>query len=199
MLEALLRQAHAHLLLGLPVDRVQLVLHPQLPALHQLLIEAGRVLTTTETEWATSQLSGPDDVTSDFFVSYRQADEVRVEPMLLAIRNAHPTLQLFVDRERLKPGRYWKHDLLRGIFTARHMLCFITDGYPSSPECMDAFHAALLVNRQRRTFLRPLALLHDSDFKNLPGSISRVHCIDARTPPESLDDVIEELLGTPRA
>lgn len=179
MLESIIRQAYLSLVGQLPVKRVEIVLHPAERDIHALLVGAGRAYEQVRSEWAQRAMSASKDF--DFFISYRHKDAARVNPVLDAMRKLNPQLRLFIDREQLSPGRYWKADLMSGLARSESALCFITDTYPESPECMDEFHASLCIARERTSggFLRPLLRLSARSIERLPMSVRRVHCINA--------------------
>lgn len=190
MLDATIRQGYLSLIGQLPVKRVEIVLHPDTPDLHQLLVRAGQAFEQVRSEWTQQHLSDARD--HDFFISYRHNDAERVNPVIDAMRTLEPGLRLFIDRERLEAGRYWKSDLMRGLARSQRALCFITDSYPDSPECMDEFHASLCIAREREEeFLRPILRLNSRRIERLPVSVRRVHCIDASAP-----DLTPELVAT---
>ena len=190
MLDATIRQGYLSLVGQLPVKRVEIVLHPDTPDLHQLLVRAGQAFEQVRSEWTQQHLSDARD--HDFFISYRHKDAERVNPVIDAMRTLEPGLRLFINRERLEAGRYWKSDLMRGLARSQRALCFITDSYPDSPECMDEFHASLCIARERaEEFLRPVLRLNSRRIERLPVSVRRVHCIDASAP-----DLAPEMVAT---
>jgi hypothetical protein len=194
MLEATIRQAYLSLVGQLPVRRVEIVLHHSAPDLHQLLVRAGRAFEQVRAEWAERQLGSVRDF--DYFISYRHQDADRVNPVVDAMRALEPGLRLFIDREQLSAGRYWKADLMSGLARSERALCFITDSYPDSPECMDEFHASLCIARERPDgFLRPLLRLTARQIERLPVSVRRVHCIDASAAHLAAEDVARRALA----
>ena len=181
MLEATISQAYLSLVGQLPVKRVEIVLHPGASDLHQLLVRAGQAFDQVRAEWTAEHLAAYTEF--DFFISYRHNDAARVNPVIDAMRTLEPGLRLFIDREQLAAGRYWKADLMSGLARSERALCFITDTYPESPECMDEFHASLCIARERAGgFLRPLLRLTSRHIGGLPISVRRVHCLDTSAP-----------------
>ncbi|WP_373069865.1 toll/interleukin-1 receptor domain-containing protein [Gemmatimonas sp.] len=199
MLEAIIRQAYLILIGQLPVRRVEIVLQPNAPDLHQLLVRAGRAVEQVRAEWTQHHpavLASLPSTDFDFFVSYWRTDASRVDPVIKAMRRIKPGLRLFIDREQLTAGRLWKADLMSGLARSRRALCFITDGYADSPECMDEFHASLCISREcsRSGFLRPILRLNTRLVERLFATLSRIHCIDARPPELHLDEVARMVL-----
>lgn len=181
MLDATIRQGYLRLVSGLPVKRVEIVLHPSAPDLHQLLVRAGQAFEHVRSEW--TQQHGSDARDYDFFISYRHADLDHLTPVVDAMRTLEPGIRLFIDRERLEVGCYWKTALIGGLASSERALCFVTDSYSDSRECMDEFHASLCIARERADgFLRPVLRLRSRSIEQLPVSLRRVHCIDASKP-----------------
>ncbi len=192
MLEAILRQAFLHLLAGLPVRRLQLVLWDQDPDNLRLLVHAGRVVELAKLEWVST--FGSTKQQYDFFISYRRKDLGFAQSLMAAIQRQKAGASFFLDQERIAPGAFWKPDLLRAVASSQRVLCVITDSYSESVECMDEFHAALCYGVSRAGFLKPLMRLDQMSLEQLPATIRRVNCIDARTPPLGIDSIAEAVL-----
>lgn len=193
MLESITRQAYAHLRGALPVRAVQIVLYEKDPNLGALLLHTGILIEQTVTEWRMSKLA--EVPTHDFFVSYRHHDRSLVQELVGHMKARRSDLKVFLDHQELAPGVFWKPELVAGIHNARHVLCFITDSYPDSAECVDEFHAALCCSRYRRGFLRPLLHLTKRELASLPSIFQKVNLIDASCPPRSMSDVMDDVLS----
>jgi hypothetical protein len=194
MLAAIISQASIHLGAGLPVRRIQLFLGFRDTALDSLLIEAGIQLEQARTRWLQdfASLPTPD---RDLFISYRHVDEPILRPLLDELRRRKPGISLFIDQEELEPGSYWKQDLIRGLGSCRHSLCFVTDGYANSVECMDEFHAGMIWNHRRPGFLLPVLNLQSRKISDLPETIQRVHCLLANLPKEPASKIASQVIG----
>jgi hypothetical protein len=177
MLDALLRQAYIHLRGALPVRCLQVVLHPNTPDLLPLLVRAGETLKALELEG--TLLEAPEQPVHRLFISYLHDERDRATPIWEAIKALRPNLELFVDRERLVAGHFWKMELMKGLVSSARALCIITDGYPESAECMDEFHQSMSLHLARlgRPFLLPLFHLGQRDFATLPTSMLKVQGI----------------------
>ena len=181
MLDATIRQGYLSLVGQLPVKRMEIVLHPGTPDLHQLLVRAGQAFEQVRSEWTRQHLVEARD--HDFFVSYRHSEVHRVDPVINAMRTLEPGVRIFIDHERLQLGSFWKADLMGELARSERSVCFITDDYPESPECMDEFHASLCIARERADgFLRPVLRLTSRSVERLPATVRRVQCIDASAP-----------------
>lgn len=192
MVEAILSQGWLHLGAGLPVKRLQLFLGLRDRGIDNLLVEAGIQLEKVRQRWVQDFINSP---TPDFdlFISYRHADDHILHNLSEELQRRRPEMRLFIDKERLQPGGYWKQDLIRGLSRSRQALCFITADYPNSVECMDEFHASVLWNEIRPRFLVPVLNMKNHHIANLPESIKRVHCITADLPDQSPQELASEI------
>lgn len=179
MLRAIVRQAHLHLLGGLPIAKLQIVLHESNPDLLRLCVAFGELMEEIKHEALHSpqQQTGPG---SDLFVSYRHSDLATTDSLVESLRRLKSGLRIWIDREKLSTGCFWKPELLRAIGGARHGLCVVTDSYPDSPECMDEFHAALCCERIRRGYLLPILALDQRPVSSLPQSMRQVQFLGDR-------------------
>ncbi|MFO0078849.1 MAG: TIR domain-containing protein [Planctomycetota bacterium] len=193
MLAAMLSQSYIHLGAGLPVRRLQIFLGLKDDGLDSLLFEAGIQLEQARQRWLLDFATLPTPE-RDLFVSYRHHDLQILKPLLVELKRLRPELTLFMDREELEPGAYWKQDLIRGLSSCRRALCFVTEGYPRSVECMDEFHAGVLWGHRRPGFLVPVLNLDEKKIGELPETIRRVHCIMAGLPKQAVAEVAEEVI-----
>lgn len=195
MLNAILEQAYTHLCAGLPVQRIQLVIHIRSRDLHGLLVEAGRRLASVELDWLGSQRG---EVSHDLFVSYRRTDQCFVDALVDSLRLVRRGLQIFIDHESLQHGSPWKPDLIRALHGARHALCIVTDSYAESTECIDEFHIARLCGIRRSGYLLPLFNLSACPVHRLPHSIRSVNAMQANSPPRRIDEVARDIVDRMR-
>jgi hypothetical protein len=193
MLAAILAQSFIHLGAGLPVRRLQIFLGLEDDGTDSLLVEAGVQLEQARQRWLHDFATLPTPQ-RDLFVSYRHLDLQILKPLLDELKRRRPGLSLFIDREELEPGSYWKQDLIRGLSSCRRALCFITDGYSRSVECMDEFHAGVLWGHRRPGFLVPVLNLESKGINDLPETIRRVHCITAGLPKQAVSEVAEQVI-----
>lgn len=192
MLDAIISQAYTHLRGCLPVKKVQIVIHDQTDKLHALLVNAGISIEQAKAEWVASQL--PQEPEFDFFISYRRTDAEFIGRMLSRLKERCPSTRVFIDEKDLKPGSYWKPELIKNLYNSRRTICYITDEYVNSIECVDEFHAALCCSRSRDDFLRPLLNLSSRTLDSLCPSFRRLNLIHSRCPPCNLNEVVEKVL-----
>jgi len=190
MLEEIMRQIFLHLKAGLPVHKVQLVLYSNEPNINKILISAGIFAEKNKSEWVSINLAKTPKF--DYFVSYRRNDSRFVDKVLNAIKLKHTSTKFFIDGKSIDDGFYWKPQLIKGLYESRKVLCFITDTYANSIECIDEFHAALCCSQYRDNFMKPLLCIPSRDLTTLPRSIQRVQLIDA-VPPRSLSDLVDQI------
>jgi hypothetical protein len=193
MLAAIVEQAIVHLAAGLPVDRIQLVIWEGHRDLHQLLIAFGR-LTTEASVVLLPDFLQEQPATYDLFLSYRRTDAHLAHRIVRAVRAKRDDMRVFVDQEALDPGCCWKPALLKALANCRNAICVVTDGYPSSPECIDEFHAAVCLGQVRPGYLLPLLCLSERSVDALPASLRRINFIPAACPPATVDDVAATIL-----
>lgn len=131
----------------------------------------------------------------DYFVSYRHQDSNFVNEVIDQIRIKQPKSSFFVDGQALEGGVFWKPQLITGLYESQKALCFISDSYVSSVECMDEFHAALCCSQYRPNFMKPLLCLAQNNLGKLPKSIQRVQLINALCPPQSVYELSDIILS----
>jgi hypothetical protein len=183
MLRAIVRQAFLHLQFSDSIERIQIFLWPYTKQLHRLLVEAGSVIHECRTEFPAVEQSNR----YEYFISYRHVDSAIKDRLVEAIRSKNPGISLFVDKERLQPGSFWKAELLRAMSQSRQAVCIVTDSYPDAPECMDEFHMAFNFNSRRTGFLRPILSFRNRDISSLKGSMNRIHWDNRGFPPDFSD------------
>lgn len=196
MVHAIVREAFLSLKLSLPVDRIQIVLYERNVSLHRLLFQAGRQLAAMELEWVTHFDKSINQTEYDFFVSYRHRQrEFVVDPLLEQLKRLKPDLRICIDHEILEHGVFWKPELMRGLVNSKHSLCIITHDYPTSPECMDEFHAALCLSRYRSRYLIPISAVSPNSHQSIPSTLDRIQSLDACCPPRKIEQVAKDVLA----
>jgi hypothetical protein len=183
MLRAIVRQAFLHLQFSGSIARIQIFLRPCTEWLNRLLVEAGCVIHECRTEFPAVEQSNR----YEYFISYRHVDSAIKDQLVEAIRKKNPSVNLFVDKEKLEPGSFWKAELLRAMSQSRQAVCLVTDSYPEAPECMDEFHMAFNFNTRRRGFLRPILIFRKRYISSLKGSMNRIHWDNRGFPPNFSD------------
>jgi hypothetical protein len=194
MMTALIRQAYTHLKMGLPVKRVQLVLFDRELMLHTLLATAGAAMESCAPQWHQASLAGHQGLAFDYFLSYRRPDRPMIESLVSSLSRRKPGLKLFIDQNNIKPGDFWKPEIVHAMSNSRQVVCLITDSYPDSPECMDEFHSALCHGLSRKGFVLPLLSLSAKSIDELPSTVRQINGIDARCPPREFDEVADAVL-----
>ena len=200
MFRRIVEQAILHLKAGLEVGVIQVFSHARsgddVVRCAGLLVEAGLAYAETRHDWqgVEPNFRNPE---FDVFCSYRHQDHVSIDALLRTMRDRRPGLRCFVDRESLNPGACWKVGILSAMARCRHSLCFITDTYPESPECMDEFHSGLLWSRVRSGYLIPVLQLTRKTMNEMPESIRRRHCVTSIEGTEALAESVLAVIGNP--
>ncbi|MBM3964452.1 MAG: TIR domain-containing protein, partial [Planctomycetes bacterium] len=129
----------------------------------------------------------------DLFISYRHSDNHLLRLLRDELQRQRPELKLFIDQERLNTGGYWKQELIRGLSRCKKALCFVTVDYPNSIECMDEFHASVLWNQIRSSFIVPILNMPNNKIASLPESIRSVQSITTNLPNQSAEEVATQV------
>jgi hypothetical protein len=193
MLESIIRQAYNHLRGSLPVAKVQIVLNEKSQDIHRLVFESGLYFHQIRSEWHAVQMA--EVPTFDYFISYRHTDISFAESILDIMYARKPNLRIFLDRNSLGSGVFWKPELITGIHNSSKAICLITDSYPDSEECIDEFHAAMCCGLSRQRFLIPLLNLSERHVDTLPQTFKRVNLIDATCPPHTVEKVVDKIFA----
>jgi len=191
MLDAIIRQAYNQLRLCLPVESVEVVLYSGWDNLHELIFKAALTIKQVQDEWSALKLS-PDPL-FEYFISYRRIDQDLLDKVLNGIKVRKPNARIFLDKQVLSHGVFWKPELIGSIYNSKKFLCIITDSYVESGECIDEFHAALSCGIYRSNFLIPLLSLTNRKLETLPASFRSVNLIEARCPPRIFDEVLADV------
>lgn len=197
MVHAIVREAFLSLKLGLPVDRIQIVFYERSATLHRLLFHAGRQLALMQQEWIEHFDKSINVAQYDLFVSYRHRQrDLVINPLIEQLKRLKPDLRICIDHEILEPGVFWKPELMRGLVNSKHSLCIITHDYPTSPECMDEFHAALCLARYRSRYLIPISIVEPNRRQSRPATLDRIHYLDGCCPPREIEQVAKDVIAS---
>ena len=193
MLPAIIEQALLQLESGLSIAKIQLVLR-QDEHLSRRLILCGKVFEQIKQRMLND--ATPDRLIKyDFFLSYRRAEHIRIRQIQDEITRLRPAIRWFVDEEVLRPGAFWKSELLQAIKGSQRILCMVTDSYSDSDECLDEFHAGLCMQLSNKNFVVPVNCLQSRTVAELPLSLRRVQLLNGQIPPQSPEDVARKVLS----
>jgi hypothetical protein len=173
MLEALTNAAVHWLSVGLPLDRIKLVLRESAD-LQSLTAAFGRV---KQHYSQTPPAAGQHSFRFDVFVSYSQKDKDAVDDLVSALRAVRPSLRVFLDRLELRPGSAWQQHLFDAIDESRKVICAFSPNYLSSKVCKEEFNIALFRHRESTEgVLLPVYLFT----AELPTYMKLIHYEDVR-------------------
>lgn len=171
MLESLTEAAVHWLSIGLPLDRIKVVIseavdvEPRLDVFRQVKQRLA--------------LPNPPATTFqyDVFVSYCQKNKDEVDSLVEAMKAERPSLRLFLDRLELNPGAAWQQKIFESLDVSRKVICVYSPHYLSSKVCKEEFNIALLRHRESADgVLLPLYLYS----AELPGYMRQIQYQDAR-------------------
>jgi len=178
MLEAMIRQAYLHLQAGLPVQKIEFVIYPGMREVYQLCALSGQVLDSCEKDWLRVMQINHDSPQWDLFFSYRHTNIKSMQGLIHDLKSCCADTSYFIDDKDLVEGYCWKPQLINNMARSRYIVCWITDDYADSGECMDEFHAAQILSFEGNMRLLPILNLKSRSIESLPDSLRRIHMID---------------------
>ena len=128
----------------------------------------------------------------DLFVSYSHDDTKIVLPIIQALENERPEMEIFLDRQDLNAGSVWQQSLYDALDNCERVLAFYSPTYLSSKVCKEEFNIAVFRHRETpEGVLVPIYLLNAA----LPTYMKLIQFIDARTHiPDEPKKVANEIL-----
>ncbi len=173
MLEALADAAVHWLSVGLPLDRIKIVLHESSEA--PLLSEAFAGVKRRHAKHSEASPCSP--FRFDVFVSYSHRNKDAVDDLVRELHGRRPGLRVFVDRLELRPGSAWQQHIFDSLEASRKVICVFSPEYLVSKVCKEEFNIALFRHRESdHGVLLPLYL----NTADLPTYMKLVHYEDAR-------------------
>ena len=116
MLRALVDAAVHWLNTGMPLDRINIVLHSaeDMESLKQTFATVKASLKPPATH---------ADYKFDAFVSYSWDNKAAVDQLINCFLSSRPNLRLFIDRLELRPGASWQQHIFESLDDARKVIC----------------------------------------------------------------------------
>ena len=116
MLRALVDAAVHWLNTGMPLDRINIVLHStaDVESLKQTFATVKASLKPPATH---------ADYKFDAFVSYSWDNKAAVDQLINCFLSSRPNLRLFIDRLELRPGASWQQHIFESLDDARKVIC----------------------------------------------------------------------------
>lgn len=155
MLEALTEASIQWLSVGLPLDRIKIVLFES---------SDSRALRGTFARVKQRyQNTGPGSQDASFrfdvFVSYCQKDKEAIDDLVNEMKARRPGLRVFLDRLELRPGSAWQQHIFDSLDESRKVICAFSPNYLASKVCKEEFNIALFRHREAKDgVLLPLYL-----------------------------------------
>jgi hypothetical protein len=144
MLEALTDASVHWLSVGLPLDRIKIIIRSSSDS--QLLRETfARVKRRHADAITGSQGTGHR---FDLFVSYSHKNKVEIDELVTELTKRRPALRVFVDRLELHPGSAWQQHIFDSLDQSRKVLCAFSPDYLTSKVCKEEFNIALFRHRE---------------------------------------------------
>ena len=155
---------------GMPLDRINIVLHapPDLDALKQKFAAVKASIRPPASNV---------DYKYDAFVSYSWDNKAAVDQLVNCFLASRPNLRLFIDRLELRPGAAWQQHIFESLDDARKVICMYSPSYLKSRICQEEFNMALFRHRESDNgVLLPVFLQTAA----LPTYMKMTQYIDAR-------------------
>ena len=143
VLQALVDAAVHWLNTGMPLDRINIVLHTtsDIQNLAQTFAEAKSALKLPQSD---------TDYKFDAFVSYCWDNRREVDQLVNCFQSSRPELRLFIDRLELHPGAAWQQHIFESLDDSRKVICMYSPSYLKSRICQKEFNMALLRHRESK-------------------------------------------------
>jgi hypothetical protein len=143
MREALTDAAVHWLSVGLPLDRIKIVIRDSADSqsLRETFARVKRRHADT--------LSGPEHTGFhfDLFVSYSHRNQAEVDNLVAMLRRRRPGLRVFVDRLELRAGAAWQQHIFDSLDQSRKVICAFSPDYVASKVCKEEFNIVLFRHR----------------------------------------------------
>jgi len=145
MLHAMMNAATHWLTAGLPLKMLKIVVYEGSTRLDPHTASAAFRSLAEKSVQATRM--SPSEYAHDVFVSYSRRDEKIVDSLVAQIRAHDPTLDIYIDREKLRSGSIWQREIFEALEQSRRVLCLYSPDYLKSDVCQDEYQLALLHRR----------------------------------------------------
>jgi hypothetical protein len=155
MLEALADASVHWLSVGLPLDRIKIVIRDSRDS--QSLRETFDRVKRRHADVPTGQQR--PSFRFDLFVSYSHKNKAEVDHLVTELQGRRPALRVFVDRLELSAGAAWQQHIFDSLDHSRKVICAYSPDYLVSRVCKEEFNIALFRHREAQDgVLLPLYL-----------------------------------------
>ncbi len=142
MVEALIDGAVHWMALGLPLDCLKLVVYDEAKA-----VEAARIFSLRKPKYKETPFGPRTAITHDVFLSYAHANAKEADVIIENLRQEKAGIRLFVDRENLRTGGVWQHQLFMALDSCYKVVTLLSPEYVASDFCLEEFNIAMLRGR----------------------------------------------------
>lgn len=147
MLAPLIDAALHWLEIGLPLDCIKIVTHSDARAQ-----EALRVFSVQKAQYVMSAQRGvTQGIDYDVFISYSRANSHECEALDRALREARPSIKIFVDRKEIGIGSAWQPEIFERLDQCRKVVTLLSPNYLESKVCKEEFNIAWIRSRETAT------------------------------------------------
>lgn len=143
MLKPLLDAAIHWLELGLPLDRILIVVHSDARA-----AEAADVFRAAKAAYVEPAITAPNPAEYDVFISYAHANAPIAAMLSTALQELRPGIRIFVDHEELNAGAAWQIQIFESLERSRKVVAVLTPDYLTSKACKEEFSIAWIHGNQ---------------------------------------------------
>jgi hypothetical protein len=144
MLEALTDASVHWLSIGLPLDRIKIVIRDSVDS------QSLRETFTHVKRRHSDVLYGAQHPSFrfDLFVSYSHKNKPEVDNLVTELHRCRPALRVFLDRLELRPGAAWQQHIFDSLDQSRKVICAFSPDYLASRVCKEEFNIALFRHRE---------------------------------------------------
>ena len=145
MLEPLLDAAIHWLEIGLPLTRIKIVTRNA-----SSINDALSVFTERKNSYISSEDLAPQANPEQFdvFISYSRRNSSESCQIEQSLRDASPSLKIFVDRQSLKIGSAWQPEIFETLDRCKKVVALLSPDYLGSKVCKEEFNIAWIRARE---------------------------------------------------
>lgn len=130
--------------IGLPLDRIKIVTRTDADAQ-----EALQILSETKSKYLQiASKTHPEEVEYDIFISYSRNNAIESAALEKALREARPSVRIFVDRKALNIGSAWQPEIFESLDKCRKVVALLSPDYLGSKVCKEEFNIVWIRGRE---------------------------------------------------
>lgn len=144
MVEALAEAAVEWLKVGLPLDRIKIVVRQSVDR-QEIRDAFARV---REKHSDTGPRIAKPEFRFDLFISYSHQNIEPAGLLMNELQHRRPDLRVFLDRMELKPGFAWQEHIFESLEHSRKVVCLLSPAYLASKVCKEEYNMAHFRHRE---------------------------------------------------